>query len=191
MIESKSLRRAFACAAVLGCGSIIALRGEALAQNWTMPAAGPVESKAEPTSDAERAALRRLGAKYVGLKDLKGARRAPAQKAYDAEKESFLKTYDPTYPRDKAAYQAAADEYEAKRKTVWQGALDELKAQGYEFSGTKLEGEDLQYRRHPVEEDLAESSAQGEPHEGYLAIVNKFVQSNAEVQDLGAASPGL
>ncbi len=188
MIESKSLRRAFVCAAVLGCGSTIALGGEALAQSWTMPAAGPAASKAEPTSDAERAALRRLGAKYVSLKDLKGAKRAAAQKAYDAEKESFLKSYDPTYVRDKAAYQAVADEYEAKRKAVWQGALDELKAQGYEFSGTKLEGEDLQYRKRSVEEDLAESSApaQNEPREGYVAIVNKYVQSNAEVQELGA-----
>ncbi len=188
MIESKSLRRAFVCAAVLGCGSVIALRGEAFAQSWTMPTAGPAASKLEPSSDAERAALRRLGLKYVALKDLKGAKRAAAQKAYDAEKEIFLKSYDPTYLRDKAAYQADADEYEAKRKAVWQGALDELKAQGYEFSGTKLEGEELQYRNRPVEEDLAEASApsQNEPREGYLAIVNKYVQSNAEVQELGA-----
>ena len=188
MIESKSIRRAFACAAVLGCGSIIALRGEALAQSWTMPTAGPAASKAEPASDAERAALRRLVLKYVALKDLKGAKRAAVQKAYDAEKETFLKSYDPAYLRDKSAYQAVADEYEAKRKAVWQGALDELKAQGYEFSGTKLEGEDLQYRKRPVEDDLAEASApaQNEPRDGYLAIVNKYVQSNAEVQDLGA-----
>ncbi|MFY9655651.1 MAG: hypothetical protein WAK01_03555, partial [Methylocystis sp.] len=190
MIESNTLRRALAYAAVLGCGSMMALRGEALAQSWTLPAAGPGEGKVEsaPATNAERAALRGLGLKYVGLKDLKGARRAAAQKAYDAEKENFLKSYDPTYFRDKAAYQAVADGYEAKRKAVWQGALDELKAQGYDFNGTKLEGEDLQYRRRPVEEDLAEASApaQNEPREGYLAIVNKYVQSNAEVQELGA-----
>jgi uncharacterized protein YdbL (DUF1318 family) len=184
MIRSKALRRAFACAALYCCGAVIALPGDGLAQKGTQPAA----VEAPRGSDAEQAALHRLALKYVGLKDLTGARRAAAQKAYDAEKESFLKSYDPTYARDKAAYQAAADAYETKRTAVWQSALDELKAQGYEFNGTKLEGEDLRYKKRPVEEDLARSSApaQGEPSEGYLAIVNKYVQSNAEIEDLGA-----
>ena len=172
---------------------MIALSGEALAQSWTEKpaAAAPApEGKAEASqsSSAEQAALRRLALKYISLKDITGARKAAAQKAYDAEKENFLKNYDPTYARDKADYQAAAAEYETKRKAVWQSALDELKAQGYELNGTKLDGEDLQYRKRPVEEDLAGASAppQGELNEGYLAIVNKYVQSNAEIQDLGA-----
>jgi hypothetical protein len=193
MIEARTLRRAFARAAFFGCGAVIAFPGEALAQSWTEKpaAAAPApEGKAEASqsSSAEQAALRRLALKYIGLKDITGARKAAAQKAYDAEKENFLKNYDPTYVRDKADYQAAAAEYETKRKAVWQSALDELKAQGYELNGTKLDGEDLQYRKRPVEEDLAGSSAppQGELNEGYLAIVNKYVQSNAEIQDLGA-----
>jgi hypothetical protein len=193
MIEAKTLRRAFAYAALFGCGAVIALPGETFAQSGAQkPAAtatGP-EGKAEAAqgADAEQAALHRLALKYVGLKDLTGARKAAAQKAYDAEKENFLKNYDPTYARDRAAYQAAAEDYESKRKAVWQSALEELKAQGYELNGTKLEGEDLQYRKRPVEEDLAGSSAppQAELNEGYLAIVNKYVQSNAEIQDLGA-----
>ncbi len=193
MIEAKTLRRAFAYAAFFGCGAVIALPGEAFAQNGTQKPAATApasEGKAEAgqSIDAEQAALHRLALKYVGLKDLTGARKVAAQKAYDAEKENFLKNFDPSYARDKAAYQAAADEYETKRKAVWQSALDELKAQGYELNGTKLDGEDLQYRKRPVEEDLAGSSAppQGELNEGYLAIVNKYVQSNAEIQDLGA-----
>ena len=193
MIEAKTLRRAFAYAAFFGCGAVIALPGEAFAQNGTQKPAATApasEGKAEAgqSADAEQTALHRLALKYVGLKDLTGARKVAAQKAYDAEKENFLKNFDPTYARDKAAYQAAADEYETKRKAVWQSALDELKAQGYELNGTKLDGEDLQYRKRPVEEDLAGPSAppQGELNEGYLAIVNKYVQSNAEIQDLGA-----
>ena len=150
-----------------------------------------LEGKAEAAQsiDAEQAALHRLALKYVGLKDLTGARKVAAQKAYDAEKENFLKNFDPSYARDKAAYQAAADEYETKRKAVWQSALDELKAQGYELNGTKLDGEDLQYRKRPVEEDSGgffRPSRRTSRNEGYLAIVNKYVQSNAEVQDLGA-----
>ena len=192
MIESRTFRRALACAAVFGCGAVIALSEAAFAQNGTQKPAATrpaVDSQAEAAqgADAERAALHRLALKYAALKDLAGARKAAAQKAYDAEKETFLKSFDPTYARDKAAYQAAADEYESRRRVIWQSALDELKAQGYEFNGTKLEGEDLQYRKRPVEEDLAESSApRGEANEGYLAIVSKYVQSNAEIQDLSA-----
>ncbi|HTO78766.1 MAG TPA: hypothetical protein VMJ31_03220 [Methylocystis sp.] len=193
MIEAKTLRRASAFAAVFGCGVVIVPPGDALAQTWTekpAQAAPAPEGKAETAQSpsAEQGALHRLALKYIGLKDLMGAKKAAAQKAYDAEKENFLKSYEPTYARDKAAYQAAGEEYETKRKAVWQGALDELKAQGYELNGTKLEGEDLQYRKRPVEEDLAGSSAvpKGELNEGYLAIVNKYVQSNAEIQDLGA-----
>ncbi len=193
MIQSKALRHVFATAAICGCGAVVALPSDAFSQDGTQKPAATAngferKAPAAQGADTEQAALQRLAMKYVGLKDLAGGRRAAAQKAYDAEKENFLKSFDPTYASDKAAYQAAAEEYETKRKAVWQSALDELKAEGYEFSGTKLEGEDLQYRKRPVEEDLSAPSpgAQAEPQEGFLAIVAKYVQSNAEIQTLGA-----
>lgn len=192
MIGGKDLRRAFAYAALFG-GAVIAPSDEAIAQDGGQkPAAtaAELEKKAEtaPSADPERAALRRLAMRYVGLKDLKGARKNAAQKAYDLDKENFLKSFDPTYARDKSAYQSAAEEYETKRRAVWQSALDELKAEGYEFNGAKLDGEDLQYRKRPVEEDAAGSSAsaRGEPDGGFLGIVSKYVQSNADIQTLGA-----
>lgn len=182
------LRRAFAYAALFG-GVVLALSDEAIAQDGGQKPA-ELEKKAETAQspDAERAALRRLAMRYVSLKDLKGARKNAAQKAYDLDKENFLKSFDPTYTQDKSAYQSAAEEYETKRKAVWQSALDELKAEGYEFNGAKLDGEDLQYRKRPVEEDAAatSASAHGEPDEGFLGIVSKYVQSNAEIQTLGA-----
>ncbi len=190
MVKSKALRRAFV-SAVFGCGAVIALAGGSLGRDGTPAATAGGSERNAPAAqgaEAEPAALRRLAMKYIGLKDLTAARRAAAQKAYDAEKENFLKSYDPTYASDKVAYQAAAEEYEATRKAVWQSALDELKAEGYEFAGTRLEGEDLQYRKRPVEEDLAGPSThtQAEPNEGFLAIVSKYVQSNADIQTLGA-----